>query len=234
MNRKLILAVAVLLPVLPVLEWVLSGIRDFSAMGDTGAPLSLIVIYYPARVLALVGFVLMFYQFMLSAKLPALQTVFKQPKLLKTHRSLGKVGFVLMMMHGLMMLLTDLVDYGRIAFTFGKLLGIVALFLLSIAVVAAWWLKPLQFSLKVWKGLHILAFFVFPLAFWHAITIGTIVGTWSPTRVLFIVFFAVYLYVAGRKIVNVISGSGTSSGTGGGEKLKKAGAAPATPPQPQD
>lgn len=210
MNKKVILALAILLPLIPVVEWIISGVRDFSSLGDVQVPLSLVVIYYPARVLALVGFVLMFYQFLLSARLPVLQAVFKQPNLIKTHRTLGKIGFVLMLLHGLMMLLTDLVDYGMIVFTVEKLLGIVALFLLIPAVVAAWWLRPLQFSLKVWKGFHVLAFFVFPLAFLHAITIGTVTGVWSLTRVVFIVFFAFYLYVAGRKIRSVIQGASTT------------------------
>lgn len=210
MNKKVILALAILLPLIPVVEWIISGVRDFSSLGDVQVPLSLVVIYYPARVLALVGFVLMFYQFLLSARLPVLQAVFKQPNLIKTHRTLGKIGFVLMLLHGLMMLLTDLVDYGMIVFTVEKLLGIVALFLLIPAVVAAWWLRPLQFSLKVWKGFHVLAFFVFPLAFLHAITIGTVTGVWSLTRVVFIIFFAFYLYVAGRKIRSVIQGASTT------------------------
>ena len=215
MNKKVILTLAFLLPVIPVVEWIISGVRDFSNLGDVQLPLSLIVIYYPARVLALVGFVMMFYQFLLSARLPVLQAVFKQPNLIRTHRSLGKVGFILMLLHGLMMLLTDLVDYGAVVFTVGKLLGIVALFLLIMAVVAAWWLRPLQFSLKVWKGFHVLAFFVFPLAFVHAITIGTVAGVWSPTRIVFIIFFGVYLYVAGRKIVSLARGE---SAPGAGKK----------------
>ncbi|GEM_PF-5727450 len=213
MNRKLILGLAVALPLLPIVEWVVSGVRDIGAIGVSQAPLSLLVLYYPARVLGLVGFVLMFYQFLLSARLPALQKVFKQPNLLKTHRSLGKLGFVLIALHGVMMLASDGVEYGRIAFTTEKLLGIGALFLLVIAVVAAWWMKPLQFSMKTWKRFHILAYLVFPLAFFHAITIGTVAAAWSPTRVLFILFFAGYLYVLGRKLISVFRGHSSPGGS---------------------
>ncbi len=53
------------------------------------------------------------------------------------------------------------------------------LFLLTIAVVAAWWMKPLQLSAKTWKRLHILAFFAFALAAYHGITIGALAGVWS-------------------------------------------------------
>ncbi len=219
MKKKVILTLAVLLPLIPVTEWIISGVRDFSNLGDAQLPLSLVVVYYPARVLALVGFVLMFYQFLLSARLPILQQVFKQPNLIKTHRSLGKVGFVLMLLHGLMMLLTDLVDYGMVVFTLGKLLGIIALFLLITAVVAAWWLRPLQFSLNTWKRIHLLAYIVFPLAFFHAIMIGTVAGRWTPTRVFYILFFAIYLYVAIRKLISAARGE---AHPGAGRKPPKA------------
>lgn len=211
MKKKLILALAVALPAVPTLEWIMSGIRDFSAFGDVDVPLSLIGVYYPARILALIGFVLMFYQFLLSARLPILESVYKRADLIKRHRSVGKIGFILILLHGLLMLLSDLIDYGTIAFSVGKLLGIGALFLLIIAVVAAWWFKPLQFDLKTWRRFHIAAFFVFPLAFFHAISIGTVAGQVSATQVIFGVFLLVYLFVAVRKILVVVrrdAGSG--------------------------
>ncbi|TVR57183.1 MAG: hypothetical protein EA426_12570 [Spirochaetaceae bacterium] len=210
MKKKLILALAVALPAIPTLEWILSGVRDFSAFGDADVPLSLIVVYYPARVFALIGFVLMFYQFLLSARLPILESTYKRADLIKRHRSVGKIGFILILLHGLLMLLSDLVDYGTIAFSAGKLLGIGALFLLIIAVVAAWWFKPLQFTLKTWRRFHIAAFFVFPLAFFHAISIGTVAGQLSATQVIFGVFLAVYLFVAVRKILAVVRGDAGS------------------------
>ena len=209
MKRKLILSLAGALPAVPALEWIMSGIRDFSAFGEIAVPLSLIVVYYPARVLALIGFVLMFYQFLLTARLPVLESMYKRADLIRRHKSVGKVGFILILLHGLLMLLSDLIDYGAIAFSVGKLSGISALFLLIIAVVAAWWFKPLQFDLKTWRRFHIAAFFVFPLAFFHAISIGTVAGQVSPTQVIFSVFLVVYLLVAVRKIVAVVRGDTT-------------------------
>ena len=209
MKRKLILSLAGALPAVPALEWIMSGIRDFSAFGEIAVPLSLIVVYYPARVLALIGFVLMFYQFLLTARLPVLESMYKRADLIRRHKSVGKVGFILILLHGLLMLLSDLIDYGAIAFSVGKLSGISALFLLIIAVVAAWWFKPLQFDLKTWRRFHIAAFFVFPLAFFHAISIGTVAGQVSPTQVIFSVFLVVYFRVAVRKIVAVVRGDTT-------------------------
>jgi len=199
MRAKVILIIAILLPMIPITEWVISGIRDFQA-AEGALPWSFTFLYFPARVLALLGFVLMFYQFLLSAKLPILVSLFKQPNLVKRHRSLGKVSLTMLLVHGLLMLSTDLIDFGRILFTPGKLLGITALYFLIIAVIAALWMKPLEFNLKTWKKIHLAAYLAFPIGFLHAIHIGSVAGTWSATRVTFILYLGVYVYLLFQKI----------------------------------
>ena len=204
MKKRAILTAAIVLPLVPVAEWVAGLVRDVGELAATpGAniPATLALIYYPARIFALVGFTLMFYQFLLSAKLPVLEAVFKRADLIKRHRSLGKLGFLLILLHGLAMMAFDLIDHGVIIFTVGKLLGMAALFLLIMGVIAAWHFKALQFNLKTWKRLHLAAYAVFPLAFIHAILIGSVAGEFGATQVLFSVFLAAYAYVAIRRIV---------------------------------
>ena len=101
------------------------------------------------------------------------------------------------------MLFFDVIEQGAVSFTFGKMLGITALFLLIIGVIAAWHSKALDFKLKTWKKFHIAAYFVFPLSFIHAIAIGTVVGTFGPTHLLYSLYFLIYLYVAFVKIQTV-------------------------------
>ncbi len=216
--KKVIVFVAIILPLIPAGEWVVSLVRDVSelaALPDVSVPLSLALVYYPARIFALIGFTLMFYQFLLSARLPALEGLFTRAALIKRHRSLGKVGFILVLLHGLLLLLFDLIDHGAIIFTWEKLLGIAALFLLIMAVIAAWHFKALQFSLKTWRRFHIAAYFVFPLAFVHAIHIGTVAGRLGPTQILFSLFLIVYLFVAARKIVTITKERRTTSAEAG-------------------
>ncbi len=205
--KTVIIVVAVILPLIPAAEWVVSLVRDVSelaALPDVSIPLSLALVYYPARVFALIGFTLMFYQFLLSARLPALERLFNRAALIRRHRSLGKIGFLLILVHGLLLLLFDLIDHGAIVFTWEKLLGIAALFLLIMAVIAAWHFRALQFSLKTWRRFHIAAYFVFPLAFVHAVSIGTVAGEFGPTQLLFSLFLLVYLLVAVRRIVTIV------------------------------
>lgn len=203
MKKKLILALAVLLPLLATAEWLYSVIVDLAQLGSGEAgrlPLSLLLVYYPARFMALLGFTLMFYQFILSARLPLLEALYKRAELIKRHRSLGKTGFMLMLVHGLFMLLFDLLEQGALSFTLEKILGISALFLLIIGVVAAWQAKALDFKLKTWKLFHLALYVVLPLAFVHAISIGTVAGRFGPTQIVFFLYLLVYGYLLARRL----------------------------------
>ncbi len=200
MNKKLLIAIAIAVPVIPLFELSLQLGRD---IGSGSFPV-ILAFYYPARAAALIGFVLMFYQFVIGAKLPVVEThVAPRGKLLKNHRSLGKIGFILMLFHGLFMLSFDLYDAGRIVFNTGKLLGIIALFMLILAVVASWWFKPLQFKYQTWKRIHLLAYAVFPTAFFHALMIGSTLQGSITTRYLFWLLLIVYIGIVGYKIMSL-------------------------------
>lgn len=198
MKAKHLVTAAVLLPLIPIVYWTISVVQEVAAGGDLPA---ILWIYHPARVLALVGFVLMFYQFLLGARLPVMEKIAPRGTLLTQHRSLGKLGFILILLHGIIMLAADLIDYQRIVFTLPKLLGITALFLLIIAVIASWFFKPLKFQYSTWKKMHLLAYLVFPLAFFHAIMLGTTVRGYLAVRILFILLMLLYVAVLGYRIV---------------------------------
>ncbi len=200
MNKKALIAIAIAIPVIPLFELSLQLGRD---IGSGSFP-AILAFYYPARAAALIGFVLMFYQFVIGAKLPVVEKyVAPRGTLLKNHRSLGKVGFILMLSHGLFMLGFDVYDAGRIVFNTGKLLGIVALFMLILAVVASWWFKPLQFRYQTWKRIHLLAYLVFPTAFFHALTLGSTLQGSITTRYLFWLLLIIYIGIVGYKIMSL-------------------------------
>lgn len=200
MNKKLLLVIAIAIPVVPLFELSLQLGRD---IGSGSFP-AILAFYYPARAAALIGFVLMFYQFVIGAKLPVVEKhVAPRGKLLKNHRSLGKVGFILMLLHGLFMLGFDLHESGRIVFNTGKLMGIIALFMLILAVVASWWFKPLQFKYQTWKKIHLLAYAVFPTAFFHALLIGSTLQGSLTTRYLFWLLLIVYIGIVGYKVMSI-------------------------------
>jgi DMSO/TMAO reductase YedYZ heme-binding membrane subunit len=198
MKPKHLTFFAILLLVVPVLFWTISVVQEFT---DSDGFAAMVWVYHPARVVALVGFVLMFYQFLLGARLPMMEKFSPRNKLLASHRDLGKIGFLLILVHGLVMLAADMIDYGRILFNVPKLLGISALFLLSIAVIASWFFKPLKFQYQTWKKMHLLAYLVFPLAFFHAITLGTTVRGYIAVRIQFVILMFLYTAVVVYRIL---------------------------------
>lgn len=196
MKRHLLVTAAILLPLLPLSAWLVSSWREF------GEPLGwpFFVLYVPARALALVGFVLMFYQFILASRIGFVETILPRAKQLKTHRTLGKIGGVMMLTHGLFMLAFDWISLGAIAWTFGKLLGVIGLFLIVNAVIAAWFIRPLQLKQPTWRRIHRAAYVAFPLIFLHGIFIGSTVSGYLAVRILFAVFFGIYLILLVRRI----------------------------------
>lgn len=201
MKKGLLYGFAALLPIVPLAAWLSGSWQQFSE--PLGA--AFFALYIPARAFGLLGFVLMFYQFILASRLSFLDTVFPRATQLKTHRTLGKVGGIMIVFHGTFMLLFDLITLGSIAFTFGKLIGIIALFLLINAVVAAWFIRALQFKQQTWRRIHYAAYVVFPLVFIHAILIGSAVRGYLAVRILFIALLAVYVALLIRRL---LGGSG--------------------------
>lgn len=198
MKKGLVYGVAVLLPLIPLVAWLASSWQQFSE------PLGVafFVLYVPARAFGLLGFVLMFYQFMLASRIPFLESILPRAKQLKTHRTLGKVGGIMILSHGTFMLLFDFITLGSVAWTFGKLLGVIALFLLINAVVAAWFIRALQFKQQTWRRIHYAAYVVFPLVFVHAILIGSAVRGYLAVQILFVVLLTVYAVLLVRRLVS--------------------------------
>jgi DMSO/TMAO reductase YedYZ heme-binding membrane subunit len=239
MVKIIILILAVLVPLLPLGVWASQTIQGFAEAGDRLA----VYLYFPARAFALIGFVLMFYQFVLSARMSFLEHVFTRPNLVKTHRTMGKIGFILVLLHGILMIATDFADFGALLFTWQKLIGMVALFLLTIGVIAAWFFKQLDFNVKTWRKIHLLAYVAFPLVFVHAITIGLTLRQSLPVTILFTMLFAWYVAMVAVRLFGSARGAlhpakpgapkpaGATARTGTGSRSQTAAARPAPTPQ---
>ncbi len=194
---RLLVAVAVAIPFLPVVAWAREAVQMYGMPLDA----AFLALYLPARVLALVGLTLMFYQFVLAARLAPLERWFSRAKLIKTHRNLGKVAYLLVLLHGVGMLAFDLAVAGMIPLWTEKTFGLIGLIVLTIAVLAAWFFKPLKLSLKQWRAIHLLTYAVFPLVVWHALALGTTVNSVAAVRLLFQAMLVGYLALLGLRLV---------------------------------
>ncbi|TVR57187.1 MAG: hypothetical protein EA426_12595 [Spirochaetaceae bacterium] len=191
----LIAIVAIVLPLVPLAFW-LHGVIPMMPGPVQSASFGL---YLLARAFALVGFVLMFYQFVLTSRLPFLETALKRATMLKRHRALGKTGFVLVLLHGVILLSLDPSLYTP------KTLGLIALIILTVAVIAAWFFKPLKLKLKTWRAIHLAAYVVFPLVFYHAIALGSTVLGYRPVYWLFVVLFTGYVLIVLYRIYRLFT-----------------------------
>ncbi len=194
--RRVVVALAVALPLLPVSVWAHSALPIYRSMWHG----PMLLLYLPARMLGLVGFVMMFYQFVMAARLPLIERAFTRAVIYRRHRTLGKIGFLLILAHGTAMLGFDLIMAGELLLDRSKTFGVIALALLTVAVAAAIFWKPLKLSNKQWMRIHRLAWVAFPLAFYHAVTIGTTINTSTAVLGLFYAMGAIYLLLLARRL----------------------------------
>jgi DMSO/TMAO reductase YedYZ heme-binding membrane subunit len=189
-----VIIIAVLVPLVPIAFW----INSFIEMMPAALQSAELGFYMLARVFALTGFVLIFYQFVLTSRLPFLEARLKRPKMVKTHRTVGKVGFLLVLAHGVILLVLDPTLYLE------KTLGLIGLILLATAVIAAWFFKPLKLSLKTWRAIHLIAYVVLPIVFIHAMSLGLTVAAYRPVWWLFVAMFAGYCLIVVYRIVRLL------------------------------
>lgn len=185
---------------IPAVAWTRESARLYT-MDLEGA---FLWVYLPARLLALLGLVLMFFQAVLAARFPFMEKLYKRSSLLKTHRTTGKVAYIMILLHGIGILAFDLISAGEIYLYTEKTVGLIALILLTFAVLAAWFFKPLKLSLNQWRRIHLLTYIVFPLVIWHALVIGSTVNAVPSLRALLIVLLAGYILVGLYRILRLV------------------------------
>lgn len=191
-----LLLVAVVLPLIPLYAWGQEALMVYQASDH----LPTLLLYYPGRAAALLGFVLMFYQFVLGVRLPFMERFFKRYVTIKRHRTLGKIGFLLVLLHGVFMLVYETAMAGTLFLDLARVIGLAALVLLSAAVVAAWFSKPLKLSRKTWLRIHFLGYLVFPLAFIHALMLSPTMAGSEAVAFLFFTLFGAYVLIVAYRV----------------------------------
>lgn len=196
----IIVAAAALILLYPAFAWA----RESASLYGIGLDAPFLFIYLPARLMALLGLTLMFFQFLLSARVSLVERRYKRSTLVKTHRRLGKVAFLAVLLHGLGMLTFDLLSAGEIFWYPEMIAGLTALVLLTFAVLAAWFFKPLRLSFRQWRTIHLATYLVFPIVIWHALMLGSTVNAVPSLRALLIVFLVGYVLVVLHRLFRLV------------------------------
>jgi len=191
MKKPLLFAAVIFCLAVPGLSW--------ARALTPGLPWS-VTLYEGARLLALLAFVLMFFQFVLSSKIPWVERGLGPAALFKIHRRWGLIAFVLILSHPALLLLSERLQGYSSAMSLLKVLGVVTLVALCAAVLAALLSRRLHLKVQTWKRIHRTTYVVFPLGLVHSLLIGTTLQK-APARIMWIVLAVGYAAILGYRIV---------------------------------
>jgi len=194
MKKWGLLAVMIVLPIVPIIFWaqMLSG-------GDLWA-----ILYDVGRLLSLSGFVLIWVQYVLSARLKWLEKGIGQDKFFIVHRLSGIVGFVLILIHPSLLFASDLLLGIPPKLTPLKLLGFAGIIALILTAGGALLYKALKWKYETWKTLHWASYAILPIGFVHSILGGSTIQSRPVVRGLWIALAALYVGIVIHRLYNWI------------------------------
>ena len=168
-----------------------------------------VYLYELGRLLALLGFVLTFFQYVLSSKIPWMERGLGPAGLSKFHRRWGVVALVLILSHPSLLLVSERLQGYASPLSPIKILGAMTLVVLCAAALPALLSQRLHLKVRTWKRVHKAAYAVFPMGFLHSLLIGTTLQK-GPTRALWFMLAAGYVGLVGYKVLRSSRGSHSS------------------------
>jgi len=162
----------------------------------TGVPhLPWVVYLYDAgRLLGLIGFVLLTFQYVLSSKIHWIEKGIGLDRLLAVHRSIGLLVLPFLTAHPLVLLLSERLQGYASPIGFLKVLGMIALALVWVTAGIALPYGRLPFSYETWKRGHRIGYALLPIGFIHSFFMGTTLHLW-PMRLLWATLILIYLAI---------------------------------------
>jgi predicted ferric reductase len=194
MKRWILLAVLGVCVAIPVVFWAQTLLPDLpfaEYLYDTG------------RILALVGFVFAFFQFVLSSKIKWIERDIGLDKLFNIHRTAGLIALTLLLIHPVFLSLSD-IAYGDIpSVNLSKLVGFMSLLLFILVVGAAVLYSKLNLGYETWKTIHWASYVALPIGFVHSLVWGSDLVS-PPLRVFWFVMAGSYVAILASKLWNQI------------------------------
>jgi len=130
-------------------------------------------LYEGGRLLGLLGFVLASFQYLWVSKIGFIGAGSASGGLLTLHRRFGVVAPVLLALHPTALIVSERLQGFSAPMGPLKTMGVIALVLLLAAGGAALFSRKLHLKYRTWKGVHRVAYGVFPLAFAHSFLLGS-------------------------------------------------------------
>jgi len=156
--------------------------------------------YNFGKLLAIVGFILIFFQYILSSKIKFIEKGIGLDKLIRLHRMFGVVGLIFVLIHPAALYTGNLLQgYKGPLLTPLKAVGLIALVLLCMAAGAAILYKRLHIKYETWKNIHKVIYFVLPIAFFHSTRIGSDMNK-PGFKILWWILLGLYLIILIYKV----------------------------------
>lgn len=164
-----------------------------------GLPWS-VYVYEAGRLMALLAFVLIFFQYVLIAKIRWIEQALGPGAPFRFHKRWGVLAFVMVLSHPVLLILSERLQGYAAPMSSIKILGLATLVVLGAAVLAALLSRKLHLKVQTWKKFHRAAYLVFPMGLVHSLLIGTTLYQ-GTTRVLWLIMAAAYLAVVAHRVV---------------------------------
>jgi len=176
---------------IPIVEWVRFSYFDL-LWPD--------VLLLAGRLASLLGFVLLFIQFVLSSRIRVFESSIGLDRLIAFHRLVGISVLGLFLFHPIALTAFELF-LGYVSLTAGKLLGIATIILLvTTAGVALMW-KAWRWRYETWKRIHYVNYAVLPIGLLHATRIGSTVNSSVVLNVYYYTLVGLYLVIVAVKVI---------------------------------
>ncbi|MFP4113797.1 MAG: ferric reductase-like transmembrane domain-containing protein [Spirochaetota bacterium] len=158
-----------------------------------------------AWLFGVLGFVILFFQFVLSSRVRFLEADVGLDRMIHLHRLTGVVGLSLVVLHFAAVAVFELIEFGYLNLTLLKFSGTLGLLVILLVAFAALFYKRIGWRYETWKRIHLAGYLVFPIVFIHSYYLSNRIVTSRPYVdvywwVLLGIYVAIVLYKIGLAI----------------------------------
>jgi len=158
-----------------------------------------VYLYELGKLVALLGFVLLAFQYVLSSRVQWVERGIGLDVLLGIHRKAGVFALVLLLSHPVLFYVSERLQGYQTPLSFLKLLGVTALLLLLVTAGAALLYGVLPVKYETWMRVHTAGYAVFVFAFVHSFLMGSDLQRW-PMRVVWVGLAILYIGILAYKL----------------------------------
>lgn len=158
-----------------------------------------VYVHEVGKLLGLVGFVLLLFQYVLSSKIKWIEHGIGLDVLFRVHKKVGLIALILITAHPILFFISEKLQGYETPMSVLKVLGVITLLLLLGAAGAALLYGLLSLKYETWKGIHKIAYAIFVLAFIHSFFIGSDLQRW-PMRIVWVILAILFIGTLAYKL----------------------------------